>query len=59
MIERPATPGLVLASSSAYRRALLERLGLPFTCLSPDVDERAQPGESPRGLVARLARAKA
>ena len=32
---------LVLASTSPYRRALLERLGLPFTCRAPEIDENA------------------
>src|SRR5262245_36721242 len=50
---------LVLASSSRYRRALLERLALPFTWTSPEVDERPHPGEPIRDLVGRLARAKA
>jgi septum formation protein len=48
-----------LASTSAYRRALLERLGLPFTCLSPEVDETPQKDEAPLALASRLARAKA
>ncbi|MCC6077248.1 Maf family protein [Pseudomonas sp. GCM10022188] len=50
---------LLLASSSPYRRALLERLQLPFVCQSPDIDESAQPGESAEQLVCRLAEAKA
>lgn len=50
---------LVLASSSPYRKALLERLRLPFEACSPDVDEARSPGESPRDYVMRLARAKA
>lgn len=50
---------LVLASSSRYRRALLEQLRLPFTCASPDVDETPLPGEAVSDLVARLALAKA
>jgi len=50
---------LVLASSSRYRRGLLERYGLAFTWASPDVDERQLPGESPRALVRRLGEAKA
>ncbi|MGA2776537.1 MAG: nucleoside triphosphate pyrophosphatase [Steroidobacteraceae bacterium] len=54
-----STPSLVLASTSAYRRALLERLGLPFTCLSPEVDETPQKDEAPLALASRLARAKA
>jgi MAF protein len=35
---------LLLASSSAYRRELLARLRLPFTCSSPDIDESHRPG---------------
>ena len=50
---------LVLASSSAYRRALLERLQLPFVCQAPDIDESARPGENAEALVRRLAEAKA
>lgn len=38
---------LILASTSPYRRALLDRLGLPFSTAAPDVDERPHPGESP------------
>jgi septum formation protein len=52
-------PRLILASTSPYRRALLERLGVPFETMRPDVDETRRPGESPRALVARLAAAKA
>ena len=52
-------PRIVLASTSPYRRALLERLMLPFEVLRPDVDETPAAGESPRALVARLAAAKA
>ena len=50
---------IVLASSSPYRQELLSRLGLPFDSVSPDVDESPMPDESPRTLVARLARLKA
>lgn len=50
---------LVLASSSRYRRALLEQLRLPFSWASPDIDETPSPGESVPALVARLALAKA
>nr|WP_097461093.1 Maf family nucleotide pyrophosphatase [Mangrovitalea sediminis] len=50
---------LVLASSSPYRKALLERLGLTFDCASPSIDETPLPDESPEALVARLAAAKA
>jgi len=50
---------LVLASTSPYRRSLLARLGLPFSVVSPHVDETPQPGELPARLAARLARLKA
>ena len=50
---------LILASTSRYRRALLERLGLPFAVEPPDVDETALPGESPRATAVRLAEQKA
>ena len=50
---------LVLASTSVYRKELLNRLGLPFTTATPDIDESRNPGESPEQLVSRLAEAKA
>jgi septum formation protein len=50
---------LVLASSSPYRKELLDRLGLACTSVSPDIDETALPGETPDGLVERLAEQKA
>lgn len=50
---------LVLGSTSAYRRELLQRLRVPFTVAAPDVDETPQPGETPLGLARRLALAKA
>ncbi|MBF0340393.1 MAG: septum formation inhibitor Maf [Magnetococcales bacterium] len=50
---------LVLASTSVYRRQLLERLGLPFLVASPHTDESPLPEESPENLVCRLAEAKA
>ena len=52
-------PPLVLASTSAYRRALLERLKLPFTVAAPEVDELRRAGEAPLDLAQRLARSKA
>ena len=54
-----ATPRLVLASTSPYRRELLGRLRLPFEVASPQVDETPQPGEAPAALAERLALAKA
>lgn len=50
---------LVLASTSPFRRALLQRLGLPFDTASPGSDESPLPGETPQALVVRLAEAKA
>jgi septum formation protein len=50
---------LVLASTSRYRRELLERLRLPFEAARPEVDEAPRPGESPDRLATRLAVAKA
>ncbi|WP_111118723.1 Maf-like protein, partial [Bordetella holmesii] len=50
---------LILASSSRYRRAMLERLRLPFESISPDVDETPQPGETPAAIALRLSVAKA
>ncbi len=54
---------LILASTSRYRRTLLERLGLPFRCLAPEVVEdelkRSLGALPPQILAARLAEAKA
>lgn len=50
---------LILASSSAYRRQLLDRLGLPYRAITPDIDESLNPGEAPLAASLRLARAKA
>lgn len=50
---------MILGSTSPYRRELLERLRLPFTVDSPQVDELAKPGEAPAALAERLALAKA
>src|SRR5690625_4531369 len=54
-----ASPTLVLASSSPYRAALLERLSLPFEIRPAHVDETPLPQEQPQQLVTRLAEAKA
>lgn len=50
---------LVLASTSRYRKELLERLRLPFLTFAPEVDETPLPGEAPLALAQRLALAKA
>lgn len=59
MIASSSPVRLILASSSAYRRALLGRLQLPFEAIAPDLDESAQPGETPQATALRLAQAKA
>ena len=50
---------LLLASGSAYRKALLERLGVPFEIFSPDVDEAPLAGEAPADTALRLSVLKA
>ncbi|BBM03767.1 nucleoside triphosphate pyrophosphatase [Microbulbifer sp. GL-2] len=50
---------LILASSSPYRRALLQQLRLPFGHAAPHIDEEAKPGESANSLALRLAEEKA
>jgi septum formation protein len=50
---------LILGSTSVYRRALLERLRLPFAVAAPQVDETPLPGETPAAIARRLALAKA
>lgn len=57
--SREPRPEVVLASSSRYRRELLERLGIPFTVDSPEIDETPLPNEPADALVCRLAVAKA
>ena len=55
----PHEPPLILASTSRYRRELLERLRIPFQAMSPETDETPLPGEPPAQLSERLALAKA
>lgn len=50
---------LVLASSSPFRFALLERLMIPFSVVSPNIDETPRADESARELVLRLSIEKA
>ncbi|MGB4225221.1 MAG: Maf family nucleotide pyrophosphatase [Candidatus Dechloromonas phosphoritropha] len=50
---------LILASTSPYRRELLDRLGLPFEVASPQTDESRILGEGPQAMALRLAEAKA
>ena len=58
-IASMSQPLLILASTSRYRRELLERLRLPFEVVAPQVDETPLPGEQPAALAQRLALAKA
>ena len=53
-----ASPRLILASSSVYRQQLLGRLGMPFACTAPQVDESRLANETPLEMVSRLAEAK-
>ena len=53
------SPRLILASSSPYRRSLLDRLRIPFEVCVPAVDETPHPGETPAATALRLAQAKA
>jgi len=50
---------LVLASTSPYRKALLDRLHVKYECDSPDIDESPLEGESVENMVSRLAQLKA
>ena len=50
---------LILASSSIYRQQLLQRLRLPFTAVSPDIDETPRPAEHAADTALRLAEQKA
>lgn len=59
MSASAAFPRLILASSSKYRRELLERLRLPFDVLVPNIDETPLPNESPEQTAMRLAQEKA
>ena len=50
---------LILASSSPFRKAILERLGVSFITVSPNIDETRKTPETPYDLVYRLAEEKA
>lgn len=50
---------LILASSSPFRRQILDKLNTEYSCISPDIDESALPNEQPTELVERLAISKA
>ena len=50
---------LILASSSPFRKAILEKLGIAFETASPDINESRENGESPFNLALRLSQEKA
>jgi MAF protein len=50
---------LLLASSSVYRKQLLEKLQLPFACANPNIDESMLLNEDPHDYVQRLSIEKA
>ena len=50
---------LILASSSPFRKAILDKLGLPFDVIAPEIDEIRRDNESPFDLVMRLSKEKA
>lgn len=52
-------PKLILASTSPFRRSILEKIQVPFDAISPNCDETPFENESPRDLVTRLAEQKA
>ena len=58
-MRKPLFLPLILASTSVYRRELLERLNIPFSCVSPGVREEPIAGEPPPERALRLAQAKA
>lgn len=53
------TNPIILASTSVYKKMLLERLEIGFTCVSPNTDEESLLNETPKALAIRLAKEKA
>ncbi len=58
-MQNPSAPAIVLASSSSYRRGLLDRFLDEYEAISPRVDERNEQGLGPQELASHLARKKA
>lgn len=58
-MQNPAAPPIILASSSSYRRGLLDRFLDEYETLAPDVDESDDGALDPESLAASLARQKA
>lgn len=59
MSQKPVLRPLILGSTSRYRAALLQRLGIPFTARNSDVDETGPASEAPAARALRLSEAKA
>lgn len=59
MTSTSSLPQIVLASTSPFRKMLLEKLGLPFVTAKPEVDETPNPSETVAEMVNRLSQAKA
>lgn len=58
-MQNPASPPIILASSSRYRQGLLDRFLDDYEVASPGIDETGVDGESPEQRATRLARRKA
>ena len=58
-MQNPSAPPIVLASSSSYRRGLLDRFLNDYESVSPELDESAWPDLPPEDLAPLLARKKA
>ena len=58
-MQNPSAPTIILASSSPYRRGLLDRFLQQFETIEPDVDEDNDLGLDPEELARHLARKKA
>ncbi len=58
-MQNPASPPILLASSSRYRQGLLERFLDDYETVAPDIAEAPREGENPGELATRLAREKA
>jgi septum formation protein len=58
-MQNPSAPAIFLASSSPYRRGLLDRFLDEYQTISPDIDESNESGLEPEALASHLARKKA
>ncbi len=58
-MQNPSAPAIFLASSSPYRRGLLDRFLDEYQAISPNIDESNESGLEPEALASHLARKKA